>query len=77
MPPRPEPGSWRSAEYGPPEDRNDPERREEAAKVYRDAEWQEYRVKFFRDGKYQEDADYHTDDKADAQFTARAFCWGK
>lgn len=30
-----------------------------------------------RDGKYQEDADYHTDDKADAQFTARAFCWGK
>ena len=48
-----------------------------AAKVYRDAEWQEYRVKFFRDGKYQRDADYHTDDKADAQFTARAFCWGK
>lgn len=48
-----------------------------AAKVYRDAEWQEYRVKFFRNGKHQEGADYHTDDKADAQFTARAFCWGK
>ena len=45
-----------------------------AAKVYRDAEWREYRVKFFRDGEYQEDADYHTDDKSDAQFTARAFC---
>lgn len=23
---------------------------------------------------YQEGADYHTDDKSDAQFTARAFC---
>lgn len=44
------------------------------AKVYRDREWQEYRVKFFRDAAYQEGADYHTDDKSDAQFTARAFC---
>lgn len=44
------------------------------AKVYRDSTWQEYRVKFFRDGTYREEADYHTDDLSDAQFTARAFC---
>ncbi len=44
------------------------------AKVYRDPEWQEYRVKFLRDGTYQAGADYHTDDKADAQFTARTYC---
>lgn len=44
------------------------------AKVYRDAEWREYRVKFYRQGQYQADADYHTDDKSDAQFTARSFC---
>jgi hypothetical protein len=44
------------------------------AKVYRDPEWKEYRVKFFRDAAYQEGADYHTDDKSDAQFTARSFC---
>jgi hypothetical protein len=44
------------------------------AKVYRDDEWREYRVKFFRDQAYLEGADYHTDDKSDAQFTARAFC---
>ena len=45
-----------------------------SAKVYRDSEWQEYRVKFFRGGTYQVGADYHTDDKSDAQFTARAYC---
>lgn len=44
------------------------------AKVYRDNEWKEYRVKFFRNQVHQEGADYHTDDKSDAQFTARAFC---
>lgn len=42
--------------------------------VYRDAEWNEYRVKFHRQGIYQENADYHTDDKSDAQHTARHFC---
>lgn len=44
------------------------------AGVYRDAEWQEYRVKFHRQGIYQENADYHTDDKSDAQHMARSFC---
>lgn len=44
------------------------------AKVYRDSKWREYRVKFFHDGTYQAEADYHTDDKSDAQFTARAYC---
>ena len=34
-------------------------------------------MKFFRKDEHQKDADYHTDDKADAQFTARAFCWDK
>lgn len=43
-------------------------------KVCRDSEWNEYRVKFYRNGTYQEEADYHTDDKSDAQFTARSFC---
>jgi hypothetical protein len=42
-----------------------------SATVYRDAEFQEYRVKFYQDGKHLEAADYHTDDKADAQSTAR------
>lgn len=50
------------------------EKRGLRAKVYRDAEWDEFRVKFFRNGAYQEEADYHTDDKSDAQFTARSFC---
>lgn len=44
------------------------------ATVYRDAEWDEYRIKFYRDGVYQENADYHTDDKSDAQHSARHFC---
>jgi hypothetical protein len=41
------------------------------ATVYRDSEWQEYRVKFHQDGKHLADSDYHTDDKSDAQHTAR------
>lgn len=44
------------------------------ATVYRDADWDEYRIKFYRDGVYQENADYHTDDKNDAQHSARRFC---
>lgn len=45
------------------------------ARVYRDAEWQEFRVKFFQDGTHQVNADYHTDDKGDAQHTARSWVW--
>lgn len=41
------------------------------AKVYKDADWGEYRVKFFKDGKHVgEDGDYHTDDIDDAKSTA-------
>lgn len=43
----------------------------QAAKVYRDAEWQEYRVKFFVNGQHNEPADYHTNDKEDAIGTAK------
>jgi hypothetical protein len=42
-----------------------------SATVYRDSEWNEYRVRFYKDGKHMTDADYHTDSKSDAQFTAR------
>lgn len=43
------------------------------AKIYRDSEWQEWRVKFYDSkGNYLgEDCDYHTDDKFDAQSTAK------
>ena len=44
-----------------------------AAKVYRDADWNEYRVKFYRNGMYQEGADYHTDDRDDALGTAEVY----
>lgn len=44
-------------------------------KVYRDAEWNEWRVKFFINGIHQVNADYHTNDKADAQATARSMGW--
>lgn len=43
------------------------------AKVYRDAEWNEYVVVFCALGVKQEGADYHTDDKEDAINTARVF----
>lgn len=47
------------------------------AVVYRDAEWDEYRVKFYVVFKgvesYLNDADYHTDDKADATSTAKNY----
>lgn len=36
------------------------------AKVYADAEWQEYRVIFYRAGAKMEGADYHTSDKLEA-----------
>jgi hypothetical protein len=44
------------------------------AKVYKDHEWGEYRVKFYTDGKHEgEAADYHTDDKDDANDTAKSW----
>ena len=39
-------------------------------RVYRDAEWQEYRARLYINGILQESADYHTDDKDDAFLTA-------
>jgi hypothetical protein len=47
------------------------------ARVFRDAEWQEWRVKFYQAGQHLAEADYHSDDKGDAQFTARSWAWGK
>lgn len=41
------------------------------AKVYKDSEWGEHRVKHFTDGKHHVNADYHTDDKTDANDTAK------
>jgi hypothetical protein len=44
------------------------------AKVYRDHEWGEFRVKFYTDGKHEgEEADYHTDDRGDANDTAKSW----
>lgn len=42
------------------------------ARVYRDADWSEYRVKFFRQGQHMVFADYHTADLTDALETARS-----
>jgi hypothetical protein len=42
-----------------------------AAKVHRDAEWNEYVVSFFKGGKMDLKASYHTSDKADAIDTAQ------
>lgn len=47
------------------------------ARIYRDSEWQEWRVCFYQDGRHLLNADFHTDDKGDAQHTARAWVWGK
>jgi len=44
-----------------------------SAKVYRDAEWNEYVVTFYRNGEKQHGADYHTDDRKDADKTAASF----
>lgn len=35
-------------------------------RIYRDAEWNEYRARLYIGGVLQESADYHTDDKHDA-----------
>lgn len=41
------------------------------AKIYRNAEWQEYQVKFYSAlGAYYSEGDYFTDDKTDAIDTA-------
>ena len=40
------------------------------AKVYFNSELKEYQVKLFKSGKHEKDADYFTDDKADANGTA-------
>ena len=45
----------------------------DAVKIYRDAEWGEYRVRTFPGGVIYPAADYHTDDKADAIRTAHFF----
>jgi hypothetical protein len=45
--------------------------KERTAKVYKCSESGEHIVKFFQDGKHQTEADYHTDDKHDAQGTAK------
>lgn len=42
-----------------------------SAKVYKDTEYGEHVVKFYTDGKHHKEADYHTDDKADAHGTAK------
>jgi hypothetical protein len=43
------------------------------AKVYRDADWDEFRTKFFREGVHMGEAcDSFTDDKSDAINTARS-----
>jgi len=41
------------------------------AKVYRNAEWEEWVVRHHVDGKHQKKADYHTNDKNDAHDTAK------
>lgn len=41
------------------------------AKVFRDSDLEEYRVKLYENMVYQPDADYFTDDKADALATAK------
>ncbi len=43
-----------------------------SAKVYRDAEYQEFRARLYLDGVLYEPADYFTDSKSDAIETALA-----
>ena len=47
------------------------------AKVYRDAEWSEYRVTYYREGVKQAQADSHHGDRDDAVATANAFADGR
>jgi hypothetical protein len=42
------------------------------ATIHKDSDLGEYKVKFHTDGKHHEPADYFTDDKSDAQGTAKA-----
>jgi hypothetical protein len=49
------------------------EYRNHSAKVYKNSETGEHEVEFYKDGKHLKDATYHTDDKADAQGTAKHF----
>lgn len=42
----------------------------QAARVYCDSEWQEYRVRSYSDGKLLAERDYFTDNKEDAFSTA-------
>nr|DAI17656.1 MAG TPA: hypothetical protein [Caudoviricetes sp.] len=44
-----------------------------SAQVYKDAERNEYVVTFYRNGEKQHGADYHTDDRKDANKTAASF----
>lgn len=41
-------------------------------RVYRDAEWDEYRARILRDGRPLTAWDYHTNDKTDAIDTGRS-----
>lgn len=41
------------------------------AKVYKNSDLGEHQVKFYTNGKHHVDADYHTDDKEDAEGTAK------
>lgn len=43
------------------------------ARVYRDAEWNEYRVRIYLNGQLNAAADYHTSDKQDAHDTMQAY----
>ena len=52
---------------------SDHEYRNKKATVFKDTEWDEYVVQFWLDGKLLQDADYHTDDKGDAQGTAKSW----
>ena len=45
----------------------------QTVKIYRDAEWQEWRVRLYPEGRLHAPADYHTSDKADALHAAGFF----
>jgi putative SOS response-associated peptidase YedK len=44
---------------------------EKKAVVLWDEEWEEFRTRFYKDGKHLKKADSHTDDRQDAEQTAR------
>ena len=52
---------------------SDHEYHNKKATVFKDTEWDEYVVRFWLDGKLLQDAEYHTDDKEDAQGTAKSW----